>query len=79
MVSNSAVKRKLGFSDVQPFDTAMMDAVSRVASTAYGDDCGESFSDSPWTWSIFAHLHDPAVRSMFLFANSADLLQIGSH
>lgn len=78
MVSNSAVKRKLGFSDVQPFDTAMMDAVSRVASTAYGDDCGESFSDSPWTRSIFAHLHDPAWRSMFLFASSADPLQIES-
>jgi hypothetical protein len=35
-VPNRAVKRRLGFSDVQPFDSAMLDAVTRVASTAFG-------------------------------------------
>ena len=30
-VQNRDIKRRLGFSDVQPFDTAMMDAVSKVS------------------------------------------------
>ena len=48
------VKQKLGFSDVQAFDTAMLKAVDRVASTSFGDDCGESLVESPWARSRFA-------------------------
>src|SRR5262249_46005777 len=40
---NGEVKRKLGFSNVQSFDKATLDAVTRVASTRSGEDCGEGF------------------------------------
>jgi L-ascorbate metabolism protein UlaG (beta-lactamase superfamily) len=68
MVPNHAIKRKLGFSDVQPFDTAMLDAVSRVASTAYGDNCGEGPFETEWSRSIYAHINVPS-RTYFMFAN----------
>ena len=64
-VANHEIKRRLGFSDVQPFDTAMMEAVSRVASTALGDDCGEGGNDSQWARSMFAHRNE---RAYFMFA-----------
>jgi len=38
---NRDVKRKLGFAEVQPFNKAMLDAVTHVASTTVGDDCGD--------------------------------------
>jgi hypothetical protein len=66
-VPNREIKRRLGFSDVQPFDTAMMDAVSKVASTAYGDTCGEGGVETQWERSTFAHLNDPS-RVMFMYA-----------
>lgn len=47
---NHAVKSKLGFADTQPFSKAMLDAVTRVASTSMGDDCGEGFK-GPTEWS----------------------------
>jgi hypothetical protein len=51
---NHAVKAKLGFSDEQRFNKAMLDAVKRVASTAMGEDCGEGFTPpSPWA-TLFA-------------------------
>ena len=40
------LKKKLGFADVQIFGTAMMEAVSKVARTSSGDDCGEAAADS---------------------------------
>jgi L-ascorbate metabolism protein UlaG (beta-lactamase superfamily) len=53
---NKAIKAKLGFSDVQPFNKAMLDAVTRVASTAEGDDCGEGFrAASDWS-KLFAQI-----------------------
>ena len=46
---NHAVKAKLGFADEQRFSQSMLDAVTRVASTSVGDDCGEGFAPpSPW-------------------------------
>jgi hypothetical protein len=39
--NNHDVKSKLGFADVQMFNKAMLDAVTNVASTSVGDDCGE--------------------------------------
>jgi len=71
MTPNHDVKQKLGFPDVQPFDTAMLNAVTNVASTAYGDDCGESSTDSPWVRSRFAHMTDPS-RPYFVFAHPID-------
>jgi hypothetical protein len=53
MVTNHDVKQALGFRDVQGFDKAMLDAVSHVASTSDGDDCGEGFK-AVSAWS--AHL-----------------------
>ena len=54
MQPNHEMKAKLGFADVQPFNKAMLDAVTRVASTSMGDDCGEGFAPpSPWE-SVFA-------------------------
>jgi L-ascorbate metabolism protein UlaG (beta-lactamase superfamily) len=44
MQPNSEVKKKLGFADVQKFDKTTLEAVSRVASTSSGDDCGEGFT-----------------------------------
>jgi hypothetical protein len=48
--TNHDVKRKLGFADVQPFNKAMLDAVTHVASTSVGDDCGEGFT-TPREWT----------------------------
>jgi len=50
MDANHAVKSKLGFADVQPFNKAMLDAVGKVAATAEGDDCGEGWK-KPSEWS----------------------------
>lgn len=48
--TNHAVKRQLGFADTQQFSSATMDAVSQVASTSVGDDCGEGFNaPNPWS------------------------------
>ncbi len=70
-INNHRMKRALGFSDTQPFDTAMMDAVTRVASTAYGDDCGENeAAATDWSRSLFAHRFDPS-RAMFMYATLA--------
>jgi hypothetical protein len=53
---NPEVKARLGFADAQPFNKAMLDAVTRVASTAEGDDCGEGWK-KPSDWSrMFAQL-----------------------
>jgi hypothetical protein len=46
---NHAVKSALGFADAQRFSQALLDAVTQVASTSVGDDCGEGFAaPSPW-------------------------------
>lgn len=66
-VDNHSIKHKLGFSDVQPFDTAMLDAVTRVASTSYGDTCGEGGIETAWERSVFAHLNDRSA-TYFMFA-----------
>lgn len=59
MQSNHAVKAKLGFSDEQRFNKAMLDAVKHVASTTMGEDCGEGFAPpSPWA-TLFA-MQQPA-------------------
>ena len=53
---NHDVKSKLGFSDTQKFSQSLLDAVDRVASTSFGDDCGEGFAPpSPWS-TLFATL-----------------------
>ena len=55
-VDNHVVKSKLGFSDTQKFSQAVLDAVTRVASTSVGDDCGEGFA-APGDWAnVFAGL-----------------------
>ncbi|HET9578886.1 MAG TPA: hypothetical protein VFP44_13715 [Usitatibacter sp.] len=62
MKPNHAMKAKLGFKDVQPFNKAMLEAVTRVASTSMGEDCGEGFTPpSPWA-NLFAmqRAFDPA-------------------
>ena len=64
--TNHAVKSKLGFADTQRFSSATIDAVSQVASTSVGDDCGEGFNaPNPWT-NLFAaidqHPPSPAVQ-----------------
>jgi len=56
---NHAVKQRLGFADVQPFSTAMLAAVQKVASTSDGDDCGESSSLSPWARIMNAQFSAP--------------------
>ncbi len=46
---NHDVKAKLGFADAQRFSQSLLDAVTQVASTSLGDDCGEGFvAPSPW-------------------------------
>jgi L-ascorbate metabolism protein UlaG (beta-lactamase superfamily) len=66
--NNHAVKAKLGFSDEQRFDKAMLDAVTRVASTTTGEDCGESFgTPNPWTAQLAAL---KASRAAWLVANA---------
>jgi len=47
---NREVKRKLGFANEQPFSKAMLEAVTRVASTRMGEDCGEGFAP-PDEWA----------------------------
>lgn len=44
---NSDLKKKLGFSEAQKFSQATLDAVSKVASTSMGDDCGEGQFEIP--------------------------------
>jgi L-ascorbate metabolism protein UlaG (beta-lactamase superfamily) len=59
--ANHAVKARLGFTDVQRFSEALLDAVDQVASTSVGDDCGEGFAP-PSRWSTaFAAMHSQAV------------------
>jgi L-ascorbate metabolism protein UlaG (beta-lactamase superfamily) len=56
MDANHALKSQLGFSDAQRFSQATLDAVTRVASTSVGDDCGEGFQEPrPWE-AMFAGL-----------------------
>lgn len=59
MRSNSGVKRKLGFSDVQQFPKTTMDAVDKLASTSWGDDCGEGGFAAEWTRSMLANALQP--------------------
>ena len=56
MEDNSAMKKRLGFANEQPFNKAMLDAVQRVASTSVGDDCGEGFQKPPEWATLFAGL-----------------------
>ena len=59
--TNHAVKARLGFADAQRFSQSLLDAVSQVASTSVGDDCGEGFAaPSPWA-TTFARLEGRAV------------------
>jgi hypothetical protein len=47
--TNHEVKSRLGFTDAQRFSRSLLDAVTQVASTSVGDDCGEGFVEpSPW-------------------------------
>jgi hypothetical protein len=69
MTPNHAVKQKLGFSDVQAFDTA--------ASTSFGDDCGESLVESPWERSRFAQNAYPLAT--YLGPQYVASLSIPSH
>jgi hypothetical protein len=56
-LANHDVKSRLGFEDTKRFSQSLLQAVSQVASTSVGDDCGEGFeTPSPWT-QAFAHLH----------------------
>jgi len=54
LTTNNEVKRKLGFASVQPFGKAMHDAIKTVASTTFGDDCGEGTVSSEWARTTFA-------------------------
>jgi hypothetical protein len=54
---NHETKKKLGFAEVQQFSKAMRDAVSLVASTSLGDDCGEGAFSSV---GALATVADPA-------------------
>ncbi len=59
--ANHAVKSQLGFADAQRFSQSLLDAVTQVASTSLGDDCGEGFLEpSPWA-TAFAGLDRPAL------------------
>ena len=54
---NRDVKNKLGFADTQRFNQTLLDAVTTVASTSVGDDCGEGFRP-PSAWEkMFAALN----------------------
>jgi L-ascorbate metabolism protein UlaG (beta-lactamase superfamily) len=62
--ANRAVKSALGFSDVQRFSRALLDAVGDVASTSVGDDCGEGFAPrSAWA-AAFALIGQRATRNL---------------
>ena len=68
MRDNAEVKAKLGFSKEQRFDKAMLEAVTRVASTTTGEDCGESFgAPNAWTTQL-AGLK--ASRAVWLVSNA---------
>ena len=56
----------VNFADVQPFGTAMLDALGEVASTSYGDDCGESTVTSPWARIMLTQFSNPAHGSVDL-------------
>jgi len=59
--ANHAVKSQLGFADAQRFSQSLLEAVTQVASTSLGDDCGEGFLEpSPWA-SAFAGLDRPTL------------------
>ena len=59
--ANHAVKSQLGFADAQRFSQSLLDAVTQVASTSLGDDCGEGFLEpSPWA-TAFAGLDRPTL------------------
>lgn len=75
-IANKNLKRKLGFPETQPFDTAMREAVTKVASTAYGDDCGETDEGATeWSRSLFAHRFDPS-RTFFMYATLAGTVKV---
>jgi len=61
VVPNHDVKQKLGFSDVQTFASDILDAASKVASTAIGDDCGEGTTNPAWANSRFASNMNSAI------------------
>jgi len=53
--TNREVKSRLGFTDTQRFSQSLLDAVTQVASTSVGDDCGEGFeAPSPWSKAFAA-------------------------
>jgi hypothetical protein len=53
---NHDVKNRLGFADAQRFSQEMLDAVSHVAATSMGDDCGEGYAvTSDWA-RVYAKL-----------------------
>jgi hypothetical protein len=58
---NHDVKQKLGFSDVQTFASDILDAASKVASTAIGDDCGDGDEQPEWANSRFASNMNSAI------------------
>jgi L-ascorbate metabolism protein UlaG (beta-lactamase superfamily) len=64
--ANHEVKQRLGFADAQPFSRAMLEAVTQVASTRLGDDCGEGFRQ-PGEWSgrvaLLDHVPRPAPKN----------------
>jgi hypothetical protein len=75
-INNGRIKKKLGFPDTQPFDTAMTDAVTKVAATTYGDDCGESDATATeWSRSLFAHRFDPS-RQFFMYATLQGAMKV---
>src|SRR5690349_18690108 len=53
---NAEVKSKLGFAKEQRFSRTMLDAVTRVASTRTGEDCGEGFAQPDEGSSFLASL-----------------------
>ena len=60
---NHDVKSRLGFADAQRFSQSLLDAVTQVASTSVGDDCGEGFLEpSPWA-TAFALLDRRPIRT----------------
>ena len=47
--TNHTVKNQLGFDDTKRFSAALLHAVTQVASTRVGDDCGEGY-EPPGDW-----------------------------
>ena len=63
VAENHDVKSRLGFADAQRFSQSMLDAVTQVASTNVGDDCGEGFQ-APSAWErMFASIDRPRGSS----------------